>query len=151
MLWRNTIGLVRGTQSTPSITHTGMEIPTMGWAFQPQSLVKKMSHRLAYRPILWRSFNCIPSSQITLVSVQLTKTLSIPLTEDPSMSGGSQPSVTPVPGTLIQWVLLVFCLSSSPTATWEQQPGILRPKVAWLPPLSLSLSLSLSLFLAGFY
>lgn len=30
----------------------------MGWAFPLQSLIKKKSHRLAYRPVLWRCFNC---------------------------------------------------------------------------------------------
>jgi hypothetical protein len=34
----------------------GMAWPTMSWVLAYQSLIKKMFHRLAYRPILWSHF-----------------------------------------------------------------------------------------------
>lgn len=42
-----------------------MATPPVSWALFPQSLIKKILHRLAYLPVSWRHFLRIPSSQMS--------------------------------------------------------------------------------------
>ena len=61
-------------------TSPGVAPPTMGWALPHQSLIKKMPHRLAYSPILWRCFLSwasflLDGSSLCQVDIKLPSTI----------------------------------------------------------------------------